>query len=119
MLMTLKDYFEKQEQIRKSVLDLGIQTKTQVIITFEGDPDKDISATCASFAILEQEIRTRYINDIKIGTAIVDYLFNSEFDFNYIYEGVGMGYKLIDEYISVPVGEDSITAKIILRLKLD
>lgn len=119
MLMTLKDYFERQEQIRKSVIDLGIQTKSQVILTFEGDPDKDISALCTSFAILEQEIRTRYINDIKTGTAIVDYLFNAEFDFAYIYEGVGMGYKLIDEYISVPVGDDSITAKFILRLKLD
>lgn len=119
MLMTLKDYFEKQEQIKKPLLDLGIQTKTQVILTFEGDTDKDISATCASFAVLEQEIRTRYINDIKTGTAIVDYLFNAEFEFYYIYEGVGMGYKLIDEYISVPVGDDSITAKFILRLKLD
>lgn len=119
MLMTLKDYFEKQEQIKKPLIDFGIQTKTQIILTFEGNPDKDISATCASFAILEQEIRTRYVNDIKTGTAIVDYLFNSEFDFDYIYEGVGMGYKLIDEYIIVPVGDDSITAKFILRLKLD
>lgn len=119
MLMTLKDYFEKQDIVRKAVMDLGIQTKTQVILTFEGDPDKDISALCTSFAVLEQEIRTRYINDIKTGTAIVDYLFNAEFDFAYIYEGVGMGYKLIDEYISVPVGDNSISGKLILRLKLD
>lgn len=119
MLMTLKDYFEKQDIVRKTVMDLGIQTKSQIILSFNDSSENDISALCTSFAVLEQEIRTRYINDIKIGTAIVDYLFNNEFEFNYIYEGVGMGYKLIDESFIIPIGDTSISGKLILRLKLD